>query len=154
MSSRLRISVWSYLKYDEIPYAHFLNLTWPSERPISNFVQISSRKWETYYILICILKKKESIDIQIKYFFPVYINALLNKLFIDNKRHHACIIPFLFLPQLCKLPFDSNIVDIFLRTTFTFRCSNKKQCKSENDYGNMHQRFNICGKKYSYIVIH
>lgn len=59
-------------------------------------------------------KKKESIDIQIKYFFPVYINALLNKLFIDNKRHHACIIPFLFLPQLCKLPFDSNIVDISL----------------------------------------
>lgn len=39
-------------------------------------------------------KKKESIDIQIKYFFPVYINALLNKLFIDNKRHHACIIRF------------------------------------------------------------
>lgn len=59
-------------------------------------------------------KKKESIDIQIKYFFPVYINALLNKLFIDNKRHHACIIPFLFLPQLHKMPFYYNTIDMFL----------------------------------------
>lgn len=60
--------------------------------------------------------KKKSIDIQIKYFFPVYIKALLNKLFIDNKRHHACIISFLFVPQLyirfiIHLP---NTVDIYL----------------------------------------
>jgi len=49
-------------------------------------------------ILYTYMYTKKSIDIQIKYFFPVYINALLNKLFIDNKRHHACIIPSLFLP--------------------------------------------------------
>lgn len=59
--------------------------------------------------------KKKSIDIQIKYFFPVYIKALLNKLFIDNKRHHACIISFLFVPQLyIRFITFTNTVDIFI----------------------------------------
>lgn len=125
MFSRLKIS-WS--SENTMRFCiHFLNpkSTYSKEWPISNFVQISSRKWKTY-IYLYVTKKKESIDIQIKYFFPVYINALLNKLFIDNKRHHACIIPFLFLPQLCKMLFVL-ILSTYFCTTSTLRRFNEEQ---------------------------
>lgn len=51
----------SRIQWDSVHFSLSLSLksesTFFRERPISNFVQISSRKWETHYILICILKK-------------------------------------------------------------------------------------------------
>lgn len=118
MFSRLRIFGSSE---NTILCIHFLNQPIPENGPfltLSKFQVVN----EKHIIYLYVTKKKESIDIQIKYFFPVYINALLNKLFIDNKRHHACIIPFLFLPQLCNM-LCFNTVDIFLCTMFIFRRS-------------------------------